>query len=119
MAVVPPALRAFPPAGHSASRTCDDGTAHRIYAKFSDAIHQAVADSETLLVNKIQDVGDGDWKAHAHVLRYRHQLRWGTDKSEVESHSTIDVKQELAEVLGKINLKHKPKTGDEPDETED
>lgn len=86
-----------------------------VYADFSNAVHKAVADSEARLLDKLQDVGDQDWKAHAHVLRYRHQSRWGTEKSEVESHTTVDVKQELADVLGKIGAKTK-KTSDETDD---
>jgi len=52
-----------------------------LYTKFSEAMDQAEAASETLDVENLGKAAGSDWRAAAHRLDRRHAKRWGLQVS--------------------------------------
>ena len=80
------------------------------FTTFAREFRKAKAEGEIMHARKL--IASPDWKASQFFLQQRWAGHWRQQTAEVKVSGTIDVKQDLADVLAKIAAKQNP---DSPD----
>lgn len=78
------------------------------YASFMAEIEKAKAEGEDLHVSNLVRAGETDWRASQFLLKQRWAKRWGEKETKVKLSGSVDIRQDLADVLDKISEKQKP-----------